>query len=136
MQFNELAKDYFDTMLSCEHAPSEPAKPLLPRGELAILVYLATHRDGANVGELTDFLQVTSGRTATTLNALERKGFVKRMTDADDSRRICVFLTDAGRCEFQSGYKRAIEKYTDFFQKLGEEDSREFIRMMKKVHFG
>lgn len=134
MQFDELAREFFDNVLKSPNAPCERERHALPRGEFGILVYLSRHKDGANVGELTEYLQVTSGRTATALNALEKKGFVKRVTDSADSRRIRVFLTDEGKAEFKAAYDRAIVNFTEFFTKLGEEDSREYIRMMKKVH--
>ena len=134
MEYRKLAEEFFSSILSAEHAPADKPERTFPKGEFGILVYLTHHRDGASVGELTDYLRVTSGRTASTLNALERKGLVRRQTDSADNRRILVFLTDEGRGQFQAEYDRSVAGMSEFFRRLGEEDAREYMRIMKKAH--
>ena len=134
MELHKLAEEFFGEMLKAEHAPADRPEHAFPKGEFGVLVYLSSHKDGASVGELTDYLRVTSGRTASTLNALERKGLVHRQTDSADNRRILVFLTDEGRAQFQAEHDRAVSCMSEFLSRLGETDAKEYIRIMKKAH--
>lgn len=134
MQYEDLANEFFDAMLSAKHAPADKPEKTFPKGEFGVLVYLTNHRDGAGVGELTDYLRVTSGRTATTLNSLQKKGLIRRQTDSEDNRRILVFLTDEGRAQFDAERVRSVAGIAEFFSRLGEKDAREYMRIMKKAH--
>lgn len=133
MYSDEIAREFFDTMLKREHSPTDRRKLTISKGEMGILVYLVNHKDGANVGELTDYLQVTSGRTASILKTLEKKGLVVRRTDSSDNRRICVFITDSGRARFQAEYNSAVALLSELLERLGEDDAREYVRLMKKA---
>lgn len=134
MSPEELAKEFLDEMLKDNHAPREHGHTVMRRGEFGILVYLTQHNNGANVGELTEFLDVTSGRTAAALKALEKKGFIRREADKADSRRICVYLTEAGRAQFLQEYERAVLSLVQLFNKLGEEDALLYTRLLKRIN--
>lgn len=134
MEPKDYAVEFLNNMLMAKHAPGQKEeKHMLPHGEFGLLAYLYFQHDGANVGELTDFLQVTSGRTASALNSLERKGLVKRLIDKSDNRRICVYLTDKGRQIVMDEYNNSIKHITNFFEKLDDKDSEDYLRIMKKV---
>lgn len=52
--------------------------------------------DGTRVGELASHMGVTPGTMSINIDRLERKGYVVRMGDLDDGRRVLVRLTEAG----------------------------------------
>ena len=134
MPSEELAREFLAEMLKDNHAPMEHGHTVMRRGEFGILVYLTHHKDGANVGELTEFLHVTSGRTATALKTLEKKGFIRREADKADSRRICVYLTEAGRAQFLQEYEWAVSSLVQLFDRLGEEDALLYTLLLKKIN--
>ena len=134
MAFEELAAEFLDSMLNAKHVPAEKGEHTVPKGEFGVLVFLTHHKNGASVGELTEFLRVTSGRTATTLNSLQRKGLIQRHTDETDNRRILVYITEKGREQFEEEQGRALAVMSEFFGRLGEDDAREYIRLMRKAH--
>ena len=62
------------------------------------LVMLALwERDGTTVSELGERLSLDSGTLTPLLKRLEASGFVTRLRDAADERRVRITLTPAGR---------------------------------------
>ncbi|MBQ3299378.1 MAG: winged helix-turn-helix transcriptional regulator, partial [Ruminococcus sp.] len=83
--------------------------------------------------ENREALNRTQGRVSAVLNALAKMGEGTRAIDKDNRRSILVTLTDSGKehvmNELQSGYRTM----THILEELGEQDSREFIRMLTRV---
>ncbi len=105
----------------------------LSQGEMAVLEYLSFDRAGASAGELTDAFGVGTSRTAAILNTLERKGLAVRRPDARDGRKVLVYITDAGRREAEEKRLLAIEHMAEFLDLLGEADTWEFMRIVRKA---
>ncbi len=105
----------------------------LRRGELGVLGYLAFARDGATPGELREHLNVGSGRVADPLNALERKGLIRRAVDPADSRRVIVSITETGRARIQEERMAFRREQARLLEALGPEDAAEFVRLMGRV---
>ena len=53
-------------------------------------------RDGTRVGELASHMDVTPGTMSIHIDRLERRGYVVRLGDPDDGRRVLVRLTRSG----------------------------------------
>ena len=85
-------------------------------GEEGLLHYLAYKHDGVYSGVLKDQLGVGSGRM-----------------DTEDSRRVVVHITELGRERAVSMNQRVLAWYGRLHEYLGEEDSRELIRLLKKL---
>ncbi|RZL48163.1 MAG: MarR family transcriptional regulator [Variovorax sp.] len=94
---NQLCFAVYSTSL----AMTRLYKPLLD--ELGVtypqyLVMLALwERDGATVSELGERLSLDSGTLTPLLKRLESSGFLTRLRDAADERRVRITLTPAGR---------------------------------------
>ncbi len=104
------------------------------RGEEGLLQYLAYQKDGVSSGFLKEQLCVSSGRMADILKSLEEKQMIYRTLDPEDSRRVLVHITAVGRGQAARTSERIrawYEKLTDY---LGEEDSRELIRIIRKLN--
>lgn len=76
-------------------------KPLLDKLQLTYPQYLVMlvlwERDGLMVSELGERLFLDSGTLTPLLKRLEANGFVARIRDVGDERRVHVSLTAAGR---------------------------------------
>lgn len=94
---NQLCFAVYSTSL----AMTRLYKPLLD--ELGVtypqyLVMLALwERDGATVSELGERLSLDSGTLTPLLKRLESSGFLTRLRDVADERRVRITLTPAGR---------------------------------------
>ena len=136
MDYHKYAKELSGCMVEnqqnfkfCHHDVSEIA-----RGEGAVLIYLMDGHEGANASEISQQFDINSSRVAAVLNALSKKGYIQRVVDAQDKRKIKVFITEQGRVFAQ----QRREEIEDYFQKmleiLGEEDTKEYLRLCCKVN--
>ena len=76
-------------------------KPLLEELGLTYPQYLAMlvlwERDGLMVSELGERLYLDSGTLTPLLKRLEAAGYIARLRDVEDERRVHIMLTAAGR---------------------------------------
>ena len=70
-------------------------------GEDPVLEYLSRHEDGMSPSDLAEKLGYTRPRMTRILDSLEGKGFVERIPDAKDRRRVIARCTEEGRCHAQ-----------------------------------
>jgi DNA-binding MarR family transcriptional regulator len=134
MDYRRLVEELFESMRmhKCRPFPEEPRE--ISHGELGILVYLTHHRDGVPAGDLSRWLQITTGRVASALNSLERKRFIERRRDEADRRRVLVHITEAGRAFAMKRHEEAKRGMECLLRKLGEHDAKEFVRILKRIH--
>ena len=103
------------------------------RGEYGVLRYLLYVKDNESAGALTEQLHVVPGRMTDILKSLEYKGLIKRSRDIEDKRRVIVSITEEGRIEAENKRKYISEEYQGLFKILGQEDTKELIRLLKVV---
>ena len=76
-------------------------QPMLEKLQLTYPQYLVMlalwERDGEMVSELGELLSLDSGTLTPLLKRLEANGYLTRMRDATDERRVRITLTAAGR---------------------------------------
>ena len=53
--------------------------------------------DGLTQRELSQRVGMMEPTTVTALNGMEKRGYVKRVRNADDKRKVNIYLTDKGR---------------------------------------
>ena len=94
---------------------------------------MAYKHDGVYSGVLKDQLGVGAGRMADILRRLEEKELIVRSEDTEDSRRVVIHITELGRERAVSMNQRVLAWYGRLHEYLGEEDSRELIRLLKKL---
>jgi DNA-binding MarR family transcriptional regulator len=132
INYKKLAEDLFGFMARCPKIPMQEPQEFT-RGEIGILVYLHFNSDSVTSGDLSESLSVSTGRVATALKGLEKKGFIIRRTDLSDKRRVNVLITEAGRKLVRDKHQLGIEKMVKALQKLDEEEAIEFVRLVKKI---
>ena len=102
-------------------------------GEYSILYLMYHEPDPHSAGEFAERLDLSPGRVANVLKALEKKGLIERKKDPSDGRRTMVTLTQKGREYICQTYTQAIEVYHNLIEEIGEHDTREFLRITKKL---
>ncbi|MBU5488835.1 MarR family transcriptional regulator [Clostridium sp. MSJ-8] len=103
------------------------------RGEYGVLRYLAYVKNNESAGALTEQLHVVPGRMTDILKSLEAKGMIRRFRDENDLRRVIVSITDNGRIEAEEKRKYIRNEYQGLFKILGQDDTKELIRLLKVV---
>lgn len=127
------AEELLQVLTQLTHHPELESPEQLARGEGALLRYLALRHDGATAGELRDAMGVGSGRVANALKSLEAKGLITRSPSEEDGRVVLVYLTQAGRAYIMERYRRLLSWTTMLMEELGEEDSREVLRLAHRL---
>lgn len=102
------------------------------QGQALVLLELDRGHKARTPGELAETLNLTSGRIANILKSLQRGGYVRREKDAADGRRVHVMLTEQGKAKAQDLYNGQVEICGKMLCGLGEQDAREFVRILKK----
>ncbi|GHV45372.1 MarR family transcriptional regulator [Clostridia bacterium] len=102
------------------------------KGELFVLHFLAMRGVAALPSELSAALHSSTGRISALLGTLEKKGQIERNIDTSNRRNILVTLTEAGRARAETEMKKRRDGMTQTFAEMGETDTLEFIRLMKR----
>lgn len=104
----------------------------ISKGELALLLYLLEENNGALPKEISLRFDINTSRVAAILNSLCKKGYVTRVTDPKDKRKIHVYITDNGSRFAVERKRKILNHVKDMLMKLGEKDSAEYLRIVKK----
>jgi DNA-binding MarR family transcriptional regulator len=134
VNYKEAANEFVLDMLQQTNsnngkADSDP----LSSGELRMLGSLLLFKDGMTAGELSQKMNLTTARVAQILNALEKKGSLFRKTESEDKRIVSAYLTEQGRKYAQERYDTFIAFVSRLFESLGEDDTKEYLRLTYRV---
>jgi len=132
MNYRKLAEQFMLDSFGAE-PPFTPPEDM-SKGEAGILTYLSFFHNNVLAGELSKQLRLTSGRIAIALKGLERKGYVKRKRDEKDHRKVIVTVTPKGKEHATKQKEHALNSVEAILKHLGEEDSKEFIRLFHKIY--
>lgn len=127
--YKALAEEFLKTI-------SVPGKLKHQRGSMKsdnfILFFIAT-KETVLPKAISEELSITQARVTKVLNTLARDGFITRETDPIDRRRVIVKITDKGREKGLKEREIFINKAAKLFEALGEEDARQYVRIMGKI---
>lgn len=89
---------------------------------------------GVRISELCRMVHSTKSATSKMLKGLEEKNYIERITDTKDRRVVYIVLTETGNKIIQDSTKR-MQEFTDkTIQKMGEEDTRKLIQILKRLY--
>jgi len=94
-------------------------------------------RGRISAGRLAEEAGLSSGAVTAVLDRLEKRGYVRRVPDPTDRRRILVEITEKQREAAQRLYYPMKEMTGDWFDRLSEDDLRlliEFNRGSREVN--
>lgn len=101
------------------------------QGELYLLRFLSLNK-GEEIGpsELSERLHMSRPRVTATISTLRKKGFVNTELDKKDRRRLKVRITKKGIDYIIKKQTIVNENFEEFINGIGEDDSRELIRIV------
>jgi DNA-binding MarR family transcriptional regulator len=88
---------------------------------------------GIKASELSNQLQVTPAAVTHLVNDLEKAGHVERDSDPADRRVVLIRPTMSGLRLIEIANAQFFETLKGLIEFLGEDDSREFIRLMSST---
>ncbi len=133
MDYGKLAHDYMEVMYQMRKRRAQKKLSDSFHGENFVLFYISQNEGNVIPSDISNEMGITSARIAAALNSLEGKGMILRKIDSADRRRILIELTDLGREEAQKKHQMIMGITTQMLQYLGEDDAKEFIRILRKL---
>lgn len=128
-EFYELADKFLKTRRSLPYVKFDKKITKKINSEICILSYLKSHNGEAHPKELSREFIVSTPRMAVILNKLEKKGYITRILDSEDNRQTIVKIKKEGILFFEEENRDMINFMAGFFEKIGERDAKEFLRM-------
>lgn len=98
-------------------------------GTLEVLLHLGS----LNQKEIGEKLLKSGGNITMVIDNLEKRGFVNRDTDPHDGRAVIISLTDEGREFIEGFFPRHLEKISEEFSVLNEDEKAMLAKLCKKL---
>lgn len=90
--------------------------------------------DRMKISEIAKITGVCSSAASRTLNGLENKGMIKRVSDSTDRRNTYAELTDKGQ-EVLSECQKTMDDFMEgVFERVGEKDIKQFLDILDKIY--
>lgn len=131
MNYKKEAAKFMANIRTIKKPPNEKVQRF-SKGEFMTLMNLWEHGDAAIGSELAEKAGISTPRMTAIVSSLEKKGYIVREIDDGDRRRIHIRLTEKGAKQANDLYQEALEHTTDFMKYLGEEDTRNLLRIAEK----
>mgnify|MGYP005768051403 CR=1 FL=1 len=132
MDYESLGRELQFIAKVVQKGPSRKLQEIT-KGEMAMLGYLVYEENETTPTELSNQLNLSTARVANTLNSLEKKGYVERVHDSVDRRKVIVHITQKGSDTFREKEKQASQEMQEILDMLGEDDARAFLRIMGRI---
>ena len=103
------------------------------KGENLLMHNLVEHGGESTPSDIASELGISTPRVAAMLRSLELKKLVKRSASSEDKRKISVRITPKGEEWAGFANDEMLKLLNDFLDRVGENDAREFLRIMNKM---
>lgn len=87
-----------------------------------------------NPSDLAERLGYTRPRMTRILDSLEAKGYVRRVPDEQDRRRVIAYCTEKGHSHAHDHSSSGVSSLAATLQKMGEHDARELLRGLEAAY--
>lgn len=100
---------------------------------ILFLIYDLRANQPATISEIANKMGVTLAAVTHQIKTLEKNGLVRRDPHLKDRRVFIIKLTKKGRGQIEKIKKEFTKKAQILAEFLGEEDTRDLIRLVKKM---
>lgn len=132
MEYRKAAEELYEIRL---HDARKAAQldAVVVRGEANVLLFLANHEGRCLAGDIARGLGLSASRATIILNSLKKKGLIAKERDEMDKRKVYISLTKEGDEEVLRRREEVIVKFEEMFRELGQKDTEEYIRIMRRL---
>ena len=128
-----IAREMIETLGIMEKRSVLTKRRFLFKGEDLFLVVLSEIGGMSTPSKLAEYTDFTPARLSAIIKSLESKGFILRQQDEIDKRCTIIEMTEKGDLYSKKLKEEAISNSLEIIEKLGESDSLEFLRLLKKL---
>ena len=131
--YRELASRFVNIRREHPYVKFEKEVSKKIKNDIFVMSFLRRHGGVAHPKELSDEFMISTARMAVILNHLSEKGVIVRQPDPNDNRQTIVRLTEKGTAIFEGINSEILDFIAHLFQEIGEDDSRELIRIIRRM---
>lgn len=102
---------------------------------LLVILYKSSER-GLALSEIGDRMLVTKANITGLIDRLEKQGFVKRIRDVEDRRKILAVITEKGRKFTENMMQRYRQWSNEMISVLDDSEKEQLIKIMVKWQRG
>ena len=95
---------------------------------------LVYRNPGITSRQLCDVLDILAPNLVGMVNALEKRGWIRRYTHPHDGRALCLIVTDVGAQMARDGEAKATVLEASVTPALTPEERKLLIRLLKKIY--
>lgn len=104
----------------------------LTRPEILSLIFLY-FQDGISAKDICDFSGHLKNNISRAITALEAKGLVRRQADAQDQRRLIIYITPAGRLMHNRFMPALQQREHEMIACLSVAEQKTFEKLLQKL---
>jgi DNA-binding MarR family transcriptional regulator len=97
------------------------------------MLNLLNNRGGMQINAISEELSVTGPWITGIVKAMQQKGYVKKVRNQSDRRRLNVTITPRGKKILDKNMDTYLRAVSGLLDKLSTEDIEEFKRLLKKI---
>ena len=131
MDYREAASRFMEGMAGSPHKEPLNHMQRFSKGEMFAMITIQKTDGPLSAGDMATAMKTSSARIASILNSLESKGFIERIIDPSDRRKILVTMTKKGEESVIKAQNMMRDHLTSVFEEMGENDTLEFIRLTR-----
>jgi len=89
--------------------------------------------NNTRISDIKNLLYISKAGISKKLNTLEEKGHITRTIDKNNRRQLIVTLTERGQEALKDMEQNTERLYATVLQKLGEEQTKQFVQLLGEV---
>jgi len=89
--------------------------------------------DGPLIRELAVYTVVEQSTLSRALDQMQADGLIRREADANDSRAVRVFISEAGRAAFETLWPHMAQAQARMFRGIPDDERRAFVGTLQKM---
>ena len=105
----------------------------LSHAALNALAVIEGHGAPIAVGTVGTAMHITSGTMTSVLDTLERNGYIERLTDPDDRRRVLVDVTPAAQDVLDLLLPEVVQTTTAVLAGIGDAELHAFLGTLARI---
>jgi len=125
----EEATIYFKKLLAKRRNSEYERMMKEQKGESFVLHYIFSQNRAVLPSEISGALESSAARISAILSVLEKKQLLERSIDESNRRNILVTITEKGITRVESEKKKWDKILAAIFLEMGEQDTREYLRL-------
>ena len=131
--YEEKAKELLNFNMMAKQSKMSDNLHKMARGEAIMLECLAHSDNGLMPNEIAKSAYVSTARVAAFLKAVEKKGYIQRISLEGDRRKVNIVLTNIGWDAVKGRRERMLKGVVAYLERLGEEDTENLLRILEKT---